>query len=280
MAPRFSMGPGFIFLANAQATRLRRDSDALAEAATALVFQPNFAGALALRCKSLRRLGNLDLALESCKAAIKSDGASAIAWSERGAVLTTMGEKLRLKGDKEKETARGLFESGVAALNVSLRLDKSNPSSWNNESVAFVHLSKPADALACADAALHLKPDFADALLNKGTALKRLGRLAEAVEIYKRLTEVNPDTEAWNNLGDAILESHGNYNEALAALQTNPEFEDALFNRGLALDRLGRNHEALESLDHALRLNPDDVEALVEKAYALDTSSGNLKLWS
>jgi tetratricopeptide (TPR) repeat protein len=255
-------------------SRLRRDKDALAEANTALTFQPNFAGAFALRCRSLRRLGNLEPALESCEKAIKIDGASAIAWSERGAVLLTMGERLRLMGDKEKEQARRLFENGVAALNVSLRLDKSNPDSWNNEAVAFVHLGKPTDALVCADAALRLKPDFADALLNKGTALKRLNRLNEAVTIYKKLTEINPDTEAWSNLGDAIMENHGNYNEALAAfdaaLQTNPEFEDALFNRGLALDRLGRYQEALEPLDHALKLNPDDVDALVEKAYALE----------
>jgi tetratricopeptide (TPR) repeat protein len=255
-------------------SRLHRDADALAEATTALTFQSHLTGALALRCRSLRRLGQLDLALESCEEAIKSDGTSAIAWSEKGAVLMAEGEKLRLMGDKEKEKARTLFEDGVAALNVSLRLDSSNPSSWNNKAVAFVHLGKPAEALECADAALHLKPDFVDALLNKGTALKRLGRLAEAVTIYKRLTEVNPDTEAWSNLGEAIMESRGNYNDALAAfdaaLQTNPEFEDALFNRGLALDRLGRYQEALESLNHALRINPEDVDALVEKAYALE----------
>jgi tetratricopeptide (TPR) repeat protein len=255
-------------------SRLRRDADALAEATTALTFQPHLAGALALRCRSQRRLGNLDLALASCDEAIKGDGTSGIAWSEKGAVLVAMGEKLRSMGEEEKDKAQGLYENGVAALSVSLRLDKSNPSSWNNKAVAFVHLGKPADALASADAALRLKPDFVDALLNKGTALKRLGRLDEAVAIYKRLTELSPDTEAWSNLGDAIMESHGNYNEALAAfdaaLQTNPEFEDALYNRGLALDRLGRYGEALEPLDHALRLNPKDVDVLVEKAYAFE----------
>ncbi|MBW8879204.1 MAG: tetratricopeptide repeat protein [Acidobacteria bacterium] len=73
------------------------------------------------------------------------------------------------------------------------------------------------------------------------------------------------------------MESHGNYNEALAAfdaaLQTNPEFEDALFNRGQALNHLDRYQEALDSLDHALRLNPEDIEVLVEKAYALEKLS-------
>jgi tetratricopeptide (TPR) repeat protein len=50
--------------------------------------------------------------------------------------------------------------------------------------------------------ALSLKADFEDALLNKGTILKALGKLDEAIEIYKGLTKANAhDDYAWNNHG-------------------------------------------------------------------------------
>ena len=58
------------------------------------------------------------------------------------------------------------------------------------------------EAVACYRRALELKPDFAEAHNNLGTALKNQGKLDEAVACYRRALELNPDfAEAHNNLG-------------------------------------------------------------------------------
>jgi tetratricopeptide (TPR) repeat protein len=53
------------------------------------------------------------------------------------------------------------------------------------------------------DWALRLKPDFPDALSNRGNALKLVGRLSEAVKSYRLALEIQPaHTDALNNLSN------------------------------------------------------------------------------
>jgi tetratricopeptide (TPR) repeat protein len=47
----------------------------------------------------------------------------------------------------------------------------------------------------------------------------------------------------------------------LKALVINPKYENALYNKGLALDNLGKYTGALISLDKALAIDPKDEES-------------------
>lgn len=56
--------------------------------------------------------------------------------------------------------------------------------------------------------ALALDPDFADAYINLGNALDRLGKSDEAIATYQKALELDPDLAgAHYNLGDS-LEDH------------------------------------------------------------------------
>ena len=94
-------------------------------------------------------------------------------------------------------------------------------------------LGRSQDALASFDRALALKPDYAEALYNRGNALLALKRPEDALASYDR------------------------------ALTLKPDYAEALYNRGNALLALKRPEDALASYDRALALKPHDAEATI-----------------
>lgn len=109
----------------------------------------------------------------------------------------------------------------------------------------------------------HLASDPADWIgqTNLGTALRSLGRSAEAVEAHETARRLNPNSTAvLNNLGNALLDTN-RVADALAmferAIELAPNAALGHRHRGLALVRLNRHQEALESLQQALALEPD-----------------------
>ncbi len=134
-------------------------------------------------------------------------------------------------------------------------------------------MDRTAQALDSFDRALALKPDYLDAIVNRGNALSTLGRLQEALESFEAALVLNPR----NSL---VLFSHGNAlcklkrpSEALdsfdRALALNPELAGVHPNRGNALHQLNRPEEALESYDHALAVDPHSYETYLNRGIVL-----------
>ena len=63
----------------------------------------------------------------------------------------------------------------------------------SNLAAAYLELGRAAEAEAAARVALAGAPNFADARFNRGRALERLGRRAEAIEEYRRALTDQPD---------------------------------------------------------------------------------------
>ena len=122
-----------------------------------------------------------------------------------------------------------------------------------------------AEALACYQRAVQLKPDYAEAHYNLGTALQAQGQIAEALACYQRALQLKPDfAEAHNNLG-TILQAQGQLTEAIAcyqrALQLKPDYAEAHYNLGRVLQDQGQLAEASTCYQRALQLKPDYAEA-------------------
>jgi len=87
--------------------------------------------------------------------------------------------------------------------------------------------------------------------------------------------EANPDdASAWNTKGVLLakMESFGNALRSFdRAIRLNPDLIEAHVNRGRVLLALSpdKAHEALKSLDYALRIEPENGMALFDKASAL-----------
>ena len=122
-----------------------------------------------------------------------------------------------------------------------------------------------AEALAAMEAALALRPDFAEAHYNRGVMLQALSRQEEALAAYDRALALKPAlAQAWNNRGGALA-ALGRFAEAVASydrlLALSPRNASAHYNRGTALQRLGEWSKAADSFARTLPLNPGHADA-------------------
>jgi len=110
-------------------------------------------------------------------------------------------------------------------------------------------------------------------LFAEGLALHRVGRLADAEMVYRRILATRADHFDSLHLLGVIFHQRGDYANAIGqidlALAKNPNNILALNNRGAALKELKRFEEALESYDRALAVQPDYPEALYNRGTVL-----------
>jgi len=132
-----------------------------------------------------------------------------------------------------------------------------------------------AEAIAECREALKIKPDFAAAHNNLGTALqdKQSGDGAsgdyravdEAIEHYRKALQIKPDfTQAHSNLGNALLQT-GRTDEAIAQFQKTLELEpndaEAEFSLGNAFLQKREVNEAIAHYRKAVEIRPDYAQA-------------------
>jgi Tfp pilus assembly protein PilF len=110
-------------------------------------------------------------------------------------------------------------------------------------------------------AALHVRPDFAEAHNNLGMAFQAQGKFAEAVPYHQEAVRLQPDfAEAHSNLGRAFQEL-GKRADAVQSYQhatrLQPDSAELHYNLATALRQQGKLADAGVSLQTALRLKPD-----------------------
>jgi tetratricopeptide (TPR) repeat protein len=144
---------------------------------------------------------------------------------------------------------------------------------YYGEGINFTHAGQYNEALASYDKAVFIRPNNADAWLNRGVVLENLGRYSEAIDSYDKAIALQPaSAEAWYGRGIS-LRKLGRYADAIfayeKAIAINPSYVEAWLNRGVALDYLGRYDEAIASYDKVLALQPNHTLALENRKIAL-----------
>lgn len=130
-----------------------------------------------------------------------------------------------------------------------------------------------ASASAALRAALKLKPENTATAINLGNALRELGALDEAVQVYRGALGPGPhQAVAYSNLGTTQFD-RGDFADAVAcfgrAAEIQPDFATAHLNLGRGLFRLGRLEDAAAALTRAVALSPGDPEAALMLANVL-----------
>jgi tetratricopeptide (TPR) repeat protein len=137
---------------------------------------------------------------------------------------------------------------------------------------AHQEVGRFAEAVACYDSAIALRPDYMEAYRNRGNAQRQLGHLAEAVASYEQAIALRPNVAAYTNRGNVLRELR-RAQEALEsydrAVALEPHYPQIHNNRGGALQELGRFDEAVASYRRALALKPDYAEAYNNLGVAL-----------
>jgi tetratricopeptide (TPR) repeat protein len=144
-----------------------------------------------------------------------------------------------------------------------VRLDPNHVDARINLGVALKKAGRIDEAINQLEQALRIEPDNAKAHNDLGTCLALVpGRLQDAIGEYQEALKFNPDyLQAYNNLGTAFARTPGRLAEAIpeyeAALKIEPNSVVVKVNLALALVKLGREAEAIIYLENALRSDPD-----------------------
>ncbi|HEY1982371.1 MAG TPA: tetratricopeptide repeat protein [Xanthobacteraceae bacterium] len=110
-------------------------------------------------------------------------------------------------------------------------------------------------------------------MFGEAVALQRQGNLRDAEKAYNRILKIAPDNFDALNLLGAVKAQQGRIGEAQrlfsAAVKVQPRAPQGWANLGQALLGLKRGAEALECLDKARALAPDDISILIQHANTL-----------
>ena len=115
------------------------------------------------------------------------------------------------------------------------------------------------------DKAITLKPDYAEAYINRSTALQDLRQPAAALQSCDKAIALKPDyAEAYNDRG-IVLRELEQFDAAVVsydkAISIKPDYAEAYLNRGTALQELMQLQQAQASFQKALELKPDFCSA-------------------
>lgn len=143
----------------------------------------------------------------------------------------------------------------------------------SNHGEALRRQGRVADALAHHQRALAWLPDFGGVHFNLGLTLQALGRIGEAVEAYAAAARLMPAFAAAPCNQGVLLRALGRLDAAEAALRDALARDGALMpawlNLGAVLQAAGRSEPAAASFRNALALRPDLAEAHANLGVAL-----------
>ncbi len=185
---------------------------------------PDHATAYLFRGISLAYLGRHRAALESFDGVIELDPGSGMAHTNRGWSLANLGR----------------FEEALSTFDRVLEADPRSSDAYFNRGRALAMSGNYQEAVSAFDAAIQIGSRSRGAHRYRGEALEALGRYAEAQRAYYRAAGL------------------GAYGEVIDPLQNNPTLH---FLRGRTFAKMGRDKNAVEAFDLAIRLRGDYPEA-------------------
>lgn len=158
--------------------------------------------------------------------------------------------------DTPAEIYESLFR--IADEYAAATRDSRRAADWLALALARTQLKDPDAAIAAYDKAIQYYPDFAMAYMGRAYARTLTGDLRQtalAMADYDKAIELQPRLiYAWFNKGNLQYQNE-DYTSALRcyteALTIDPEFAEALFNRGITYLRLGNKRQAFADLSKA-----------------------------
>jgi tetratricopeptide (TPR) repeat protein len=147
--------------------------------------------------------------------------------------------------------------------------------------LSYMQINRYEDATVTFERAARFAEDDSlqeqEAWVNKGVAHAELEEYDEAIGAYREALRIDDDSEhaasAETNLAYALWE-FGESEEALEhaerAVEIDPRFPQAWYNRGFFLLERGLAEDAVNAFDNALRLGMRNAGLLEEKARALE----------
>ncbi len=181
-------------------------------------------------------------------------------------------DALHLLGVAALQLGNGQRAADFIAQAINLKPDFAD--AHLNHGSALKALKQFEVALASYEKAISIKPDYAEAYYNRGIAFQELKQFEAALASYDKAISIKPDyAKAYSNRGIALKEFK-QFEAALAsynkAISIKPDFAEAYLNRGIAFQELKQFEAALASYDKAISIKPDYAEAYYNRGNALN----------
>lgn len=194
---------------------------------------------------------------------------------------------------------QGLLGEAKQEYEKELKIWSEEARAYNNLGVIYRSEGAYEEAIRCGRRAIQIRPSYGEAYLNLGLTWERVGDLEAATEAYSKALDIEPSlAEGHNRLGVIYLEKRESekaifhcgkavglepanpsyrynlglayasglrYEEAIGefreALSIDSELFPAYHNLGMAYLVVGDLKRASESLEEALRINPDSPDS-------------------
>lgn len=173
-------------------------------------------------------------------------------------------------------TAQGDYSESERIFTKLLDEDPFSNHFWNRLASSQMMQNRMKDAIASSEFSIAINPKDEEAIINKANSLFCLAQFDEALEYYKRYTELRPNSYLGHmNQGNTLLnlnrpeEAIGQYKKAERLISKDDEDVVELYQEiAFALSALGRVSEAIEYAQKAeLCPNADKAEILVLKGH-------------
>jgi predicted O-linked N-acetylglucosamine transferase (SPINDLY family) len=217
--------------------------DAVASYRQAVALRPDFAPAHHNLANTLVAQHKFEEAIARYRQALRIDAGHALARANLGQALLAEADRLQNEGR---------LEAAVARYRQCLEQQPDCAQAHNNLANTYARLGSANEAVACYRQALRFMPDNAEIHYNLGLALLASAEAAEAITNLRRAVRLKPDMAA----------AHASLGMVLS-------------------DREGQVEEAVQCLEEALRLEPDDRLrlALATRLPAIYQSTAELTSW-
>ena len=176
---------------------------------------------------------------------------------------------------KQGETAEAVRNNSQAETiwREILRVEPNNGKAYNNLGNALRRQGKLAEALAAHQKALQLNHNDAEAYVGIGNVLNAQGKPEEALAYHKKALQLNPKLAiAYNGLGNALYNQE-KLEEAVAAFQKaielDPKLAAAYYNLGIALSDQKKLDAAVAAYQKAIDIDPKYAAAYNNLGIAL-----------
>ncbi len=165
---------------------------------------------------------------------------------------------------------QGKFEEAIAYYQKALDLEPTMALSYLNMAIAKLRVGKKDEALKCVETTLQLQSYYPEAYLTKGAVLNEMGKFDDSIAAYKKALEQSPRMLQAAATASDLLDGAGRTDEAIAIwngiLEKTPDDGFSQFRVALLYARQKKSKEALEHLTLAAKFSatPDAHYALAE----------------
>lgn len=164
----------------------------------------------------------------------------------------------------------GQLEQAILRYRLAIETNPSDPEPWRHLGDLYEQTGDAAKAKECREKVKILEPKSEEDLVKTGETLVSQKRYDEAMSVFMRALEKNPNDAIVHFDIGFLFGQQGKDAQAVGAYmkaaQLKPDFLPAYFNLGVALKKLNDPRGALTAFRQAVKVNPNHAESLFEAA--------------